>query len=542
MNNIKLLDCTLRDGGFINDWEFGHDNICVIFERLINAKIDIVEIGFIDERRIFDRNRTIMPDTYAINEIFKKLETQNSMIVGMIDYGTCGLDKIAQCEDTFIDGIRVIFKKKNRIEAIAFCGELKKKGYKVFVQPVSITSYSDEEMLSLVELVNELQPYAMSIVDTYGLLHKNNLFHYFNIINKYLNINIGIGYHSHNNFQLAYANSIELLSVIAEQRQLIIDGSIYGMGKGAGNANVELLAMYMNDNCGKKYDINQLLELIDGPIMKIYLEKQWGYSLRYYLAASNDCHPKYVQYLMQKQTLSVKSINEILSNIDKKEKLSFNQDYIEKLYILYQHNSINDERAILELTENFKNKEILVIGPGRSMEFQKKDIEKFIDDHKPLTISINISPSEYHINYIFLSNSKRYSGLVNRLKEYNETTKIIATSNVTVIKGKFDYTIDYSKFIDVTFRIIDNSLLMLLRLLIKAGVKKVTLAGFDGYAPNHGQNYFDVAMEYIFTNEQAEELNEYARTSIKQMQKQIEVNFITKSYYNGDKFDDRQKI
>ena len=85
MGELKLLDCTLRDGGYVNDWKFGHNNIVSVFERLVEADIDIVEIGFLDERRTYDKDRSIMPDTDAVRKIYGNLDRKNSMIVGMID-------------------------------------------------------------------------------------------------------------------------------------------------------------------------------------------------------------------------------------------------------------------------------------------------------------------------------------------------------------------------------------------------------------------------------------------------------------------------
>ncbi|MFR3117262.1 MAG: hypothetical protein ACLTOJ_07445 [[Clostridium] symbiosum] len=95
MKEIKLLDCTLRDGGFVNDWEFGYGNIINIFERLISSGVDVLEIGFLDDRRPFDKNRTIMPDTKSADDIFGRLDKGNAMIVAMIDYGTCRIENLA---------------------------------------------------------------------------------------------------------------------------------------------------------------------------------------------------------------------------------------------------------------------------------------------------------------------------------------------------------------------------------------------------------------------------------------------------------------
>ena len=110
-SKVSLLDCTLRDGGYINDWKFGHDNIVNIFNRAVNSGIEIIEVGFLDERRKFNIDSSIMPDTESVNRIFGQLDKKNTKVVAMIDYGTCGLENIQPCSQCFLDGIRVIFKK-----------------------------------------------------------------------------------------------------------------------------------------------------------------------------------------------------------------------------------------------------------------------------------------------------------------------------------------------------------------------------------------------------------------------------------------------
>ncbi len=530
---LLLLDCTLRDGGFINDWEFGHENIMNIFERAVSAGTDIIELGFIDERRSFDINRTIMPDGEAVDKIFEGLDKGGSMLVGMIDYGTCSADRIKPCSESIMDGIRVIFKKKNMREAVAFCGELKDKGYRVFVQPVSITSYSDEEMSLLVDMVNDLSPEAMSMVDTYGLLHEGNLLHYFDLMDGRLDKHIKMGYHAHNNFQLGYSNSIALMErnmakPEAERRTLVVDGSSFGMGKGAGNAPIELLAMYMNSHFGRNFDISQMLETIDVSIMNIYLKLPWGYSLKYFLAASNDCHPNYVQHLMQKRTLSVKSVNEILDSIAPKEKLAYNAEHIEALYREYQQNEINDDRALEGLSGELAASPVLVLGPGKTIQTQKSDIQAFVAKNKPVVIAINYEPEDIYADYIFVTNAKRYVTLEGHL---TGRAKIIATSNITRARGSFDYQVDYGSLIDPNFEIPDSSLIMLMRLFTKLGVTSVNLAGFDGYTSNSGDNYFNIAMEYAFVKDIADTLNDYTKKALGELSKSLDITFLTKSHY-----------
>ena len=530
---IELLDCTVRDGGYNNDWEFGHDTLVSIFERVVSAEIDFMELGFLDQRRPFDINHSIMPDTECMRKIYGKLDRKNTKLVGMIDFGTCDLSHIQPCKDSFLDGIRVIFKKHLREPAMAFCKQLKDMGYIVFSQLVSITSYTDEELMDLIRLVNEVKPYAVSMVDTYGLLHKNNLFHYYELLDKYVDPHVAVGYHSHNNFQLAYANSIELINYHKDkERTLLCDGSLFGMGKGAGNAPIELLSMYMNDNYGKHYHLSQLLEAIDANILPLYNKYHWGYAMKPFIAASNDCHPNYVSYLLDKHTLSVKSINEILKGLQGDKKLLFDKDYIEQLYLDYQKHECEDEGEYSRLKELLQGEDILVLGPGKTMNLEKEKIKDFINTKKPYIISINYLPDDLLADCLFITNSKRYNQQMTAISEKEGTIKLIATSNLTRTHSKFDYTLDYESLIDRDAVVMDNSFIMMLKVLTKAAVNHVYLAGFDGYTSD-ADNYYSSKMEYEFVKRLGQDINAYVDKTLPEFRKQLDITFITSTAYKG---------
>lgn len=530
MGSIKLLDCTLRDGGYLNDWQFGHNNIVNIFERLVSAGVDIIEVGFLDERRIYDYNRTIMPDSASVERVYENLDAGNAMLVGMIDYGTCSISNIAPCEDSILDGIRVIFKKHLRKEAMEFCGQLKALGYKVFAQLVSITSYEDSELMDLVRLANEVKPYAVSMVDTYGLMHQENLMHYFKLLNEHLNKEVAVGYHSHNNFQMAYANCIEFLAQNVE-RDIVLDGTIYGMGKSAGNAPIELLTMHMNQHYGKQYDTSQILEAIDSSVMEFYQKKPWGYNMFYYISASNDCHPNYVSYLMNKRTLSVQAISRILDGLQDDKKLMYDEVYIEQCYIDYQTNEVNDIETYKKLKQLFKGQKVILIGPGRSLLYEEKIINEIKEDKDSTKISINFMPKDIDADYLFLTNAKRYLMLSTALANYKKAPVIIATSNVTSMQNPFPYIVNYSSLLDYNAPIVDNSLMMLLKMLSGLEVSEVKLAGFDGYIGDGVSNYIEQNMEYCFTKEMAENLNQYVGNEIETLKENMSISFLTSSLY-----------
>ncbi len=531
--NIKLLDCTLRDGGYNNDWDFGHDILVNLFERSITAGIDYIEVGFIDDRRVFDINRSIMPDTSCVDKIWGKLDKKNTKVVAMIDYGTCEIKNIQACKDTFVDGIRVIFKMDLMHEALEYCRKIQDLGYLVFAQGVSFTTYTDEKLDEITKILNENKPFAFSIVDTYGLMDISLLNHYYEYLDAKLDKNISIGFHAHNNFQLAFANCMELARKHGDKpRELLLDGSIYGMGKGAGNAPLELLVAFMNSNFNTHYDINQILEAIDVNVLDLYKQLHWGYSLNGFISASNDCHPSYVSYLLNKKTLSVRSINEILQMIEKgSKKLLYDTNYIEQLYVDYQKNSFNDEDDYGHLKSIIGGKNVLLIGPGKSVTSAMETFTDFINKEQPIVLSINFIPETIDVNYLFITNSKRYVQQSNAIQNASDKLKIIATSNVTRAAGKFDINLDYETLIDRDAVFIDNSFIMALKVMIKSGVKDVALVGFDGYSLSNESDYFSSKMEYEFSKRMGQEINAYVDKVLATMKSELNIEFITPTIY-----------
>ncbi len=528
--NRYLLDCTLRDGGYLNDWEFGHDNMVNIFDRVVSSGTDVIEIGFLDDRRAFDMNRSIMPSTDCVEKIYGRLDRKNTMVVGMIDYGTCDIGNIQPCEESYLDGIRVIFKKDKRVPAIDYCRQVAELGYKVFVQLVSISSYNDDELKDVASLANAIHPYAVSMVDTYGLLNPTELTHIADIMNEELSPEIILGFHAHNNFQLGYINATTVLDYPTD-RDILVDGTLYGMGKSAGNAPLELIAMYMNEHFGKNYVVTEMQEAITSSILDFQQKSPWGYQLFYYIAASNKVHPNYVSHLMNKRTLSITAVNEILQKIPEDQKLEKNMKLIEELYLEYQKEECDDTADLERLSEALGGREVLIIGPGATISSHTEKIRGYITDQKPVVISINYIPANIHPDYMFVTNTSRYLQSATQMHaEENADVRLIASSNLKRSAREFDYVVNYSRIIDENAVFPDNSMCMLIRTLMHCGCKKVILAGLDGYSADN-VNYFDVAKAYSFLSEKAEALNRYAIDFFASIREKVDVRFLTPSAY-----------
>ena len=257
--------------------------------------------------------------------------------------------------------------------------------------------------------------------------------------------------------------------------------------------------------------------------------KKWGDRNDAYRIRDIDGLHFYMAYLMNKRTLSVKSINELLGKLEGEKKLLYDKDYMERLYIEYQNNEVNDRHDRERLEAEFKDKNILVLGPGVTVKTRKKEILDFIEKNNPTVISINYVPELTKPDYVFISNSKRYVQLATKLSREKHT--IIATSNVTAtVTGSFAYTLNFSTLMDKDSEILDNSFIMFLKTPMDLNVKKVTLAGFDGYSSTD-INYYNENMEYESIKSKADYLNRYTADFLKANKNKLETEFITESRY-----------
>lgn len=523
MNSIGILDCTLRDGGYVNDFAFGERGIAKIIHQLTNAGIDIVECGFLEDG-VYDVNCSVYNSVEQIMR-FLPADHRNTMFVAMACYGEYDLSQLSDYDGTSIDGIRVTFHYNEVDDALAYCRQIMNKGYKVFVQPVGTTSYSDGQLLNLINNVNSLQPYAFYLVDTLGLMHQKDVLRFFYLIDHNLKKSIRIGFHSHNNLQLSYSNCQALVGVESD-RMLLLDSSVYGMGRGAGNLNSELIANYLNDHIVRKYEIEPLLEIVDEFILKIKKEHEWGYSVPYYLAAINGCHPSYASYLNGKQTLNVKSIAAILRMIEPQKRSLFNKELAEQKYKEFQAREIDDADTICELRQKIADHSVMIIAPGPSITQYAQQICEKVATEKCFVISATFVPSFIKCDYTFLSNLKRYKTSFNPT---GQELNLIHTSNIST-EDKKSFVVNYSSLLNEDDAIIDNSSLMLLNLLCRLNPAKVFLAGMDGYAIDK-TNYYESQIQLNPDAELMKAMNKAVKVRIKELSQVLNIQFVTPSLY-----------
>lgn len=516
-NEVYVLDSTLRDGGYCNQWKFGYENKRNIILGLEDAGVDIIECGLLCKGKFTEEHS-------KYSDIRQFLESipegrRNSLFVLLMNYGEFDIDLLPENTAGDLDGIRFAFHKEDFKNAIEQMRGIKRKNYKVFMQPMVTVNYSTDEYMELINAANELEPYAFYVVDSFGSMTAEEVKKYSALADYLLKGSVVLGFHSHNNLQLAYSNAQLFIGETAG-RKSIVDCCIMGMGRGAGNLNTELFLDHMNKKYGKRYKVEPILSVIDEIINVFYQKKYWGYSLPNYLSASYNMHPNYGSYLADKNTLTISMMGELLSLVDIGKKNTFDKGYMENLYVSYMCANELKNKARIEFSDIFAGRDILLIAPGKSIDTETEKIKKFSVGKNIMTISINFDFSLIHTDYVFLSNPKRYEEMGT-----DDGDRLIVTSNVRVRSSC--RTADYLGLLCEEECIRDNATMMLIKLLINSRAKRLYLAGVDGYSIGVDDNYTKYSTMLVTSAEHMERMNQGMNKMIKHFGEEIDIQFVT---------------
>lgn len=326
---LKIIDCTLRDGGYVNNFNFGLNEIKSIIEHLEKSKIDIIELGFL-------RNEETSPDRTIYNclaDAKMKINdlSENTQFAVMLQQDQYDSDNLDDCDGS-ISHIRCAFHINDIKEGLDSCRKIIDKGYLCHINPINLLSYTKEQFINLINTVNEIKPYTFTIVDTLGYMKNDDLRKIISFIESELNPGITLGIHLHEHLSLSFSNAILFTQLKSKERSISIDASLNGIGRLPGNLCIELIMQYLNYNYKKEYNTDAIYNAIDDYITPIKKEHPWGYSLPYALSAQHKVHRTYVEYLLSKRNLKTIDINNILKLIPDDKKQIYNKDYIEKIY------------------------------------------------------------------------------------------------------------------------------------------------------------------------------------------------------------------
>ncbi len=533
---VELLDCTLRDGAYIVDAKFGVPAIKGIIKKLQDANVDIIECGWL-KNAPHEKGTSFFHVPKELEAYFSKRRRNDAVYVAMIDWDRYDLRNLPVNDGKSLDAIRVVFPHGKHREGIEVGKQIAQKGYKVFFQAANTLAYSDDELIDLAREMNQVMPVAVSVVDTFGAMYHEDLERIVAVLDKNLNPEIKLGFHSHNNQQLSFALTMHFVELLqSAQRDCIVDSSLCGMGRGAGNATTELVANYLNRYRHGNYDMNQIMDAID-MYMSYFQEKyNWGYSTPYFIAGMYCCHVNNIAYLLKNHRTNAQDMRNIIESLSPEERRKYDYDLLEEKYIENQNRIVQDEKVLEELEELWKDREILLIAPGKTSESEKDIVKHYISENQPVVIGVNAVNPSYKFDYLFIINTVRYNYAQEIYPQQFLETKKILLSNIKTEPNENELIINFNRVVKRGWEHFDNAVINMLRLLDKVHVKRVQLVGFDGFKHQYNESYADVALPTLNPDDKWDELNSEIMDMFKDFREAtketMSVRFLTKSLFD----------
>ncbi len=284
---IKVLDCTIRDGGLINNHYFEDNFVREVYKAVSAAGVDYMEIGYRCSRGIMSPDefgKWKFCDEDDIRRTIDGIESDTKLSV-MVDVGRVKKEDILPCEDSAIDMVRVATYVKDVDKAIDLVNDAADKGYETTVNIMAISRALENELdAALAQLEQESKADVVYIVDSFGALYSESTHYLVNKYKKFLKTK-EVGMHAHNNQQLGYANTIQAIIDGCN----FVDGTIYGIGRAAGNCPLELLIGFLKN---PKFDLRPILEVISKELIPLREKIEWGYLLPYAITGMFNEHPR----------------------------------------------------------------------------------------------------------------------------------------------------------------------------------------------------------------------------------------------------------
>ena len=498
MKNLKLLDCTLRDGGYYNNWNFDKDLINEYLKVMSEIKIDYVEIGF----RFIDKIKNKGSCAYSEENFIKSLNIPKKLKIGIMINAADFInneDIIKIAENNFINKknslislIRIACHYHEIKHILPLINWLKKSGYKIAVNIMQIPELSNVEIKNSIITLKKSKADILYFADSLGSLDAEKTKKIINKIRLYWKGPLGI--HTHDNMGKALENSISAMKNSVDW----VDLTVTGMGRGPGNTKTEYAILELKKNKLDDTKLINLLKLIKNFFDPLKEKYKWGSNPYYYFAGLNSIHPSFVQEMLSSNLFDTEEIYSNLTYLSTVGGRKYSKELIslgKKFYNTLKTGTWEPHKVI-------NNKDVLIIGPGESVLNNKGKIINFIKKNNPVVLvlnSINPIPRRYIFAHIvchtlrLLSDAKKY----NQYNKYLITPYACFSKNIkSKIKSKnilnFGLQVKNKKFkFEKKYVVLPNSLAITYALGIATSgeANNIYLAGLDGYDNNSPKKY-----------------------------------------------------
>ena len=289
---LKVLDCTVRDGGLVNAHRFSDEFVRAVYQACVDAGIDYMEIGYKNSPKVFPKEK-FGPWRHCDEADLKRVvgdhdpEKTGLKLAAMADAGKSDWEtQIVPAAESPLSMIRVAFYAHQVSEAVDMIRHAHELGYETTANLMAVSNITEEEIDTVLESIAPTPATTMVIVDSFGYLYREQIDR---LYKKYTSALEGtgkeIGIHAHNNLQLAFANTIEAIILGCNR----VDATMYGFGRGAGNCHTELLLGFLRN---PKFDVRPVIEVIQKYLFPLRRELDWGPSIPYNLTGQLNQHPR----------------------------------------------------------------------------------------------------------------------------------------------------------------------------------------------------------------------------------------------------------
>lgn len=506
---INIIDCTIRDGGLLNNWCFDDKTVRASYFAAEKGKVDYFEIGYKN-----DPNKTgLGPYGYCddkfISSLFKG-KSDNLKLLCMIDAGKYTDYFIPECkpELTPFDGIRVASYPYEVEKAIKLVEKFHDKGYEVFLQLMASSEWLDEQYEILKSWKKKYILKAVYFADSFGSFLPQDIPFF---VNKLKELGFkDIGFHAHNNLQMAFANALEAIKAGATY----IDATIYGMGRGSGNLPIEVFLSYLNKIGQSQYNVVPYLSVIERFYIGFTKDFQWGYSLKSLFGGIKNIHPYYIGELFKLGYYTADEIWNLLDHIKRSCPISFSsselssvldkrgysptaiqaREVVERIErenkIFFPSDSSHLQELVIE--NRHKGRNFIIIANGPSAEKYHKEIGCLIDKDNLISIGCNYLKDYYEPDYHLFVNRKRFLKYISTVNK--KSSLVVPTFfGKDITRENYDRAVEYIEITssnDITSSPIDgikqrqvylNVAISAILMAFQMGAKEIMVVGMDGY-------------------------------------------------------------
>ncbi len=284
--NIKVMDCTIRDGGLMNKWQFDNDFVKAVYDGCVEAGIDYMEIGYKSSEKSFSR-KEVGPWKFCDDKDLRKVVGDNNSklkLSAMADIGRIDPEDIPPKSESVLDMIRVACYAHQIDKAVWLAEHCMDKGYEVTINLMAVSKVNEHVLDEALADLAKSKVSTIYVVDSFGSMYFEDIQQ---LVQKYIKAlpSKQIGIHAHNNMQLAMSNTITSLN----GGVTMLDATLLGMGRGAGNCPMEILIAFLKN---PKYRLLPLLDVIQKYIHPLQKQIDWGYHIPYLITGALNEHPR----------------------------------------------------------------------------------------------------------------------------------------------------------------------------------------------------------------------------------------------------------